>query len=131
MHLGEYEFLQGGTERLSTLPDESFDAVILSNILDNLYPDDALAVISNSARLLKHGGRALAKLNNFLTAEQIASWNIRVVEGDLLDDGLLLWNLPTERWRELLAEKFFLERYGEIEYPEYEQTNRLFLLTKR
>lgn len=127
---GEFAFRQGGTELLATLPDESFDAVVLLNILDNLYPDDALFVLSNCARLIKRGGRALVKLNMHLSAEQIQNWNIRAVEGDLLDDGLLLWNLPNARWQEMLTRAFFLERYEEIAYPEYEQTNRLFRLVK-
>ena len=127
---GEFVFQQGGAERLASLPDGSFDAVILSNILDNLYPDDALSTLANAARLLKSGGRALVKLNPYLSPDQIREWNIRVVEGDLLDDGLLLWNLPTERWRELLEEHFTVERFADVYYPEHEQTNRLFLAVK-
>lgn len=130
MKTGEYAFSLGGTELLTGLADESFDAVILSNILDNLYPDDALFAMANAARLLKTGGRALVKLNPHLSPEQIQDWNIRTVEGDLLDDGLLLWNLPTTRWQELLEAHFTIERFEEPYYPEHEQTNRLFLVTK-
>lgn len=130
MPVGEYTFTQGGAEALLPFSDESFDVVILSNILDNLYPDDAETVIRQCARILKPGGRTLVKLNPFLAPEQIEQWHITVIEGDLLDDGLLLWNLTTERWRELLLKYFAVERYEEIYYAEYEQTNRMFLLAK-
>jgi len=53
-----------------------------------------------------------------------------VNEGNLLDDGLLLWNNTTEAWRKILERYFRIERYEEIYYPEHEQTNRLFLVGK-
>lgn len=130
MQTGAYDFRQGGVERLSELETGSQDAVILSNILDNLYPEDAETLLRECARLLKSGGKALIKLNPYLTKQQIKDWEIKVIEGSLLNDGLLLWNNTTEQWRALLERSFVIERFEEIYYPEHEQTNRMFFIRK-
>jgi hypothetical protein len=58
--------------------------------LDNLYPEDAETLLRECARLLKPGGKALIKLNPYLTKQQIKDWEIKVIEGSLLDDGYCL-----------------------------------------
>ncbi|MEN6340260.1 MAG: class I SAM-dependent methyltransferase [Clostridiaceae bacterium] len=131
MTTGEFTFWEGGMERLSELAADSMDAVVLCNIVDNLYPVDAETVFTECARILKSGGKALIKLNPFLTEQQITQWGIRVIEGSLLDDGLLLWNNTTEQWRALFERFFNIEHYEEIYYPEHEQTNRMFGVRKR
>lgn len=130
MQEGVFDFRLGGVEQLETLASGSLDAVILSNILDNLYPQDAEKALFECARILKTGGKALVKLNDYVTEQQIADWKIKVIEGRLLDDGLLLWNNTDEQWRALLERFFTVERYEEIYYPEHEQKNRMFLLRK-
>lgn len=126
--LEESEFLEGGVERLWGIPANGMDAAILFNIADNLVPSDAELLIKETARILKPGGKALLKLNPHLTAEQIAAWNIKTVEGDLLNDGLFLWNKDTPFWRELLAPYFTIEKEADVYYEEHDLTNRLFLL---
>ena len=130
MSKGTYIFKQGGVESLSAFPSESFDAVILSNIVDNLYPEDALRLRNEAARILKNGGKALIKLNPYLTQEQISVWGIRVISGHLLNDGLLLWNNTTEEWHTFFSAQFEVYHETEIYYPEHEQTNRLLCLIK-
>ncbi len=126
MQAGEYELLTGGVERLGEIPPDSADAVILSNIIDNLFPADAQKLAMECRRILKPGGKALIKLNPHITNEQMQQWGVRVIEGDLLDDGLLLLNRTTEQWRTFFEQYFGIERYTEIWYPQHEQTNRLF-----
>ncbi len=126
---GDFSFLFGGVEQLERMDSASTDAIVLSNIVDNLYPDDALILLSECKRALKPMGKVLIKLNPHLTQQQINDWNIHVIEGNLLDDGLLLWNNTTEEWREIFERYFHIARFAEIYYPEHEQTNRLFLLT--
>jgi len=131
MKTGVFDFRRGGVERLSEIASGSIDAIILSNILDNLYPEDAETLLTESTRLLKPGGKVLIKLNAFITDQQISDWNIQVMEGNLLDDGLLLWNNTTEQWKIMLERFFAVERYEELWYPEHEQINRMFLVSKR
>ena len=130
MHVGMFSFLQGGIECLSGLSDASFDGVILSNIIDNLYPDDTESVLQECARVVKSGGKVLVKLNPHLTQEQVNAWNIRVIEGNLLDDGLPLWNNTTEEWMKIIGRYFALRFSGSVYYPEFEQTNRLMYYQK-
>lgn len=125
-----FRFLHGGVERLSSLPEGSVDAILLSNILDNLYPGDGLALLEQARRILRPQGKMLVKLNPYLTEAQIQSWGIQVIEGDLLDDGLLLWNQTTQAWEDLLSRFFLVVRRDTIYYPEHEQENRLFFLVK-
>ncbi|NLI53144.1 MAG: class I SAM-dependent methyltransferase [Clostridiales bacterium] len=114
MSVGSYGFYLGGVEQLESIPDRSIDGIILSNILDNLYPEDAQKLLSECARLLRPGGKILLKLNPYLTPEQIQDWNVRVISGNLLDDGLLLWNNTTRQWRDILSGQFTIEREGEV-----------------
>ena len=126
-----FRFLHGGVERLSSLLEGSVDAILLSNILDNLYPGDGLTLLEQARRILRPQGKMLVKLNPYLTEAQIQSWGIQVIEGDLLDDGLLLWNQTTQAWEELLSRYFPVVRQETIYYPEHEQENRLFFLIKQ
>lgn len=127
----EYDFLCGDVAALESLGSNSFDAVILANILDNLYPDDAQALLHEIHRLTKNDGKILIKLNPHLSEENIKDWNIRVIEGDLLDDGLLLWNLSRAQLDSLFEPYFTLEEYKDVYYPEHNQFNRLFLMRNK
>ncbi len=126
-----FSFINGGTEQLKNIADNSVDAAILSNILDNLYPDDAVFALGEIHRLLKRGGKLLVKLNPFLSEKQIKEWNIKTIDGNLLDDGLLLWNNTDAEWERLFKEKFSIVAKKEIYYKEAEQTNRMYLLLKK
>ncbi|MCF6464805.1 class I SAM-dependent methyltransferase [Clostridium sp. Cult2] len=121
-------FTVGGVETLESIPNDSFDGVILSNIIDNLIPSDAIKALSEVKRILKIDGKVLIKLNPFLTDEQIKEWDIKIIEKNFLDDGLFLWNQTTEEWTKLLGSYFSIVKYKDIYYPEHEQYNRLFLL---
>jgi arsenite methyltransferase len=123
-----FTFSVGGVEELEAIADGTFDGVILSNIIDNLFPQDAIKVLTEVKRILKIGGKALVKLNPFLSDNQIKEWNIKIIEKNFLDDGLYLWNLSTEEWTNLLENYFSIVEYKDMYFPEYDQYNRLFLL---
>lgn len=131
MKTGTFSFVHGGIEQLEQIQTGALDAVILSNIVDNLYPDDALLLLSECKRILKPNGKALIKLNPYLAQQQIKDWDIHIIEGNLLDDGLLLWNNTTEEWQSIIGRYFRIAQFEEIYYPEHDQTNRLFLLENR
>lgn len=125
---GTFRFICGSLDALRGLETASVDAVVLSNIIDNLYPEDAAAVLAEIRRVLRKNGRILLKLNPCLTAAQITSWNIRVIDGNLLDDGMVLWNQTTEEWDAFLGARFCIAHFEEIYYEEHEQYNRMYLL---
>jgi arsenite methyltransferase len=130
MPCGTFEFRKGGLDVLSEVADATYDAVILSNIVDNLYPEDAFLLLRGCVRILKENGKVLVKLNPHLTQKQIAEWKIKTVSGNLLDDGLLLWNQTTEQWRDFFRTCCVVSHECEIYYPEQEQSNRIFYLIK-
>lgn len=98
MGKGEFVFFVGGTEKLGEIKSENTDAVILSNILDNLYPNDAEILLEQTKRILRRGGKILIKLNQYLNREQIEKYSIKSIGDDLLNDGLLLWNRTDSEW---------------------------------
>ena len=55
-------------------------------------------------------------LQFFLSEKQIKEWNIKTIEGNLLDDGLLLWNNTDAEWERLFKEKFSTVAKKEIYY---------------
>ncbi len=127
MDIPHCKIWQGSVECLADLPAHSVQGVILSNILDNLRPEDAEAALQQIHRLLTPRGRALVKVNPHLSPEQIQQWNVTVLEGDLLDDGLLLWNRTTEQWQQLLCKYFQHQRLVDVYFEAYDQHNRMFL----
>lgn len=129
-YVPQCHFTHGSIEILRTIPEHYFDGVILSNILDNMRPADAMTALAESIRILKPGGKVLVKLNPYLSQEQIEKWNIAVIEGDLLDDGLLLWNKDDFFWQVLLQRSFSKVCRKDVYYPEYDKTERLFCCVK-
>ena len=131
MPKGEFDFCQGDVSFLESLEDSLVDGIVLSNIIDNLYPEDAAKLLAQVNRILRPGGKVLVKLNPYLEQKQIEAWKIKVIEGNLLDDGLLLWNQTTDEWTKMFGEYFLVQDYKEIFYEEHEQYNRLFLLINK
>lgn len=130
MKFGSYDFKVRSIRELKSISDEIYDGIILSNIVDNLKPKDATELLGQAKRILKSNGKILIKLNPYITEEQIKEWNIKIIENNLLDDGLLLWNQTTEQWRELLQQYFKEEEFVDIYFPEHDQYNRMFLMRK-
>lgn len=119
----------------SVLPKkkESWDVEFdkgLAWLTDNLYPDDAISVLEEIKRILKKNGKLLVKLNPFISDEQIEEYGIKKISGNLLDDGMILWNNTNEEWEDILGAGYSISDYVEIYYEEYGQINRMYLLTK-
>lgn len=130
MPSGHFDIRYGDVDALDSLPDASFDGVLLMNILDNLYPQDADHLLSACTRLLRPSGKALITLNPRLSPEQIKAWNIRVIEGDLLDDGLLLNNLSDRAWQSVIAPFLSCQPPEPLPMPGQEQPSRLMRARK-
>jgi len=66
---GNFAFTRGEVKSLETIPNSSYSAIVLSNIIDNLIPSDAIKVLVEIKRILKGESKILIKLNHFLTEE--------------------------------------------------------------
>lgn len=127
------EFICGGVEALNKIEDNSFDGVILSNIIDNITQQDAKLVIENVHRILKTNGKLLVKLNPYLSEKELAESGSELMEENFYidNDGIFLWNLNNNQWREFLEEFFIVQVFKEIYFEQFNQYNRLFLLSNR
>lgn len=125
------EFLCGGIDELRNIKDNFFDSVILSNIIDNITPEDAELVVQNISRILKIKGKVLLKVNPYLSQEKLDKEGAKLIHNNFYveRDGIYFWNLDTSEWRRFLEKYFEISEYKEIYFEEFNQYNRLFLLT--
>ncbi|HEX3020794.1 MAG TPA: class I SAM-dependent methyltransferase [Lachnospiraceae bacterium] len=130
MTYGSYTFTEGSIDELKSIESDSIDAILLSNIVDNLYPEDAEELMNECNRILKSDGKAFIKLNPYITAEQVKEWGIKVISEDLLNDGLILWNRTKEEWITFLSKYLELVEYKDVYFKEHDQYNRLLLMKK-
>ena len=62
---GKSHFMVGGISKLKEINDNQFDAAILSNIIDNIKPEDAEEVTKEINRILKMEGKVILRLNPY------------------------------------------------------------------
>lgn len=124
-------FICGGIEALKGIRGNSFDGVILSNIIDNVMPIDAEVILENVHRIVKPKGKVLVKLNPYLTEEQLKEYGSKLIGDNLYleSDGIYLWNVDSEAWRKTLERYFVVEEYKEIYFEKFDQYNRVFYLS--
>lgn len=124
-------FQVGSIERLKAFEADMFDAVILSNILDNLNPRDALAVLNHSHRLLKTNGKLLIKLNPYYEDQTLAGTRTRMDKDFYLEqNGLYLWNKDNAYWLKQLEKDYVVMKQAHITLHD-KAYNRLFLCVKK
>lgn len=125
--------IQGGIEKLKDLDNESFDGIILSNVLDNLNPKDGFILIDEASRLLKARGKLLLKLNPHFEVEELEKHNFVKLEQDYYyePDGMNLWNLSTDSTLQLFKKDFYLVEWEKIYFEQFKQYNRLFKFEKK
>lgn len=130
-----FSVIQGSLEALKSIKDASFEGAILSNIIDNILPDDALCVLKNIYRILTHGGRVFVKLNDFMDKEKLKE-SIDFFEKEISDNffleksGLYFHNLSDEKFERWIMEYFKVEEKGRIEFKTFDCFNRFYLLQK-
>lgn len=125
------QFKCGGIERLRNCAAASFDGAILFNIIDNMYPDDAMEVLKSLHKMLKSRGRVLMKLNPHYPESHFSQNHFyRKIKDDFYLDssGLYFWNLSYEDVEDFLNPYFIVEDYLVINIEDYGVQNRLFYL---
>lgn len=125
------EFLQGEVNTLEKIEENSFDGAILSNIIDNVVPDDAISIMKNIRRILTANGKILIKVNPHLTPETIDEYGLKPLDNNLYmeNEGIYLRNLSTSEWKIFFKQFFDIKEYKEIYFQQFDQYNRLFFLT--
>jgi len=130
-----FSVIQGSLEALKSIKDASFEGAILSNIIDNILPDDALCVLKNIYRILKPEGKLFVKLNDFMDKEKLKE-SIDFFEKEISDNffleksGLYFHNLSDEKFERWIMEYFKVVEKGRIEFKTFDCFNRFYLLQK-
>jgi len=126
-----FNFIQGDSWQLTQIKDQSFDKIILSNIIDNTDYAETNHILTSAIRLLKPNGLIWIKLNDYIDPRLYESYGIKVIEDDLVDDGLLLLNQKTEVWEEFFNMYGDIIDYRKIYYPKHDTYNRSFMIKRK
>jgi hypothetical protein len=120
-------------EALADLPWNSFQAGILSNVLNNLLPLDARRVVAHFVRLPVPGGKLLIKLNDWVDPPSMAKREAERLDEDfyLEKEGIYLWNLKDQLAESLWVPFFSIERAVRVHFPEFARWNRLYRLLRK
>ena len=131
--LSQTSLVVGGVKELSKFENDEFDAGILSNVIDNLLPEDSIQLLGEFNRIIKQGGKIFLKMNDYVDPSQLEEWNAKRIQDDFYkeESGLYLWNLEDEKVISLLGEHFEIDKMIDVEFKEHDQTNRLYYLRNR
>ena len=127
------EFRRGGASLLPQLSSASFDSGILFNIIDNLFPEDAILVLNEYRRIIRPGGKILLKLNDFVEPAVLETeYEAVQVTGRLYreESGLYFWDLDDEEARALFTRLFKLEKSMKVRLRKSGQFNRMYNLRR-
>lgn len=119
---------------LWTVPDNSFDGLICSNVLDVVPDETARGILGEFARIAAPGAAVVIGLNYWLSPEEAARREMVLEEGrSLYVDGVLrLVSRTDEEWTELFSSLFEVESLEHFAWPgEKEERRRLFRLRGR
>jgi SAM-dependent methyltransferase len=132
-YAGRCNFQVGLVEALADLPWNSFQAGILSNVLNNLLPLDARRVVAHFVRLPVPGGKLLIKLNDWVDPPSMAKREAERLDEDfyLEKEGIYLWNLKDQLAESLWVPFFSIERAVRVHFPEFARWNRLYRLLRK
>ncbi|MFW5946686.1 MAG: class I SAM-dependent methyltransferase [Candidatus Natronoplasma sp.] len=122
------EMLVGDVVDLEKYDDNEFDVGILSNVIDNLTPEDSRRLIEEFKRVIKPGGKIFLKLNDHMESEELEGYNAEKISENFYreESGIYLWNLKDEDVKELLGEDLTIVDKKDVEFEEHDQINRLF-----
>lgn len=131
-HFKQLDFIVGDITQVSQMEEESFDGIILSNVLDVIPKDTAETILKELTRLLKKDGLMFIKLNPYVNDNKLKELGLNCFYDNLYEkDGYLrIRRIETSELERQFEENFCIERYLEFPYPWQDGMNRLFLLRK-
>ncbi|MGD2249973.1 MAG: class I SAM-dependent methyltransferase [Candidatus Methanofastidiosia archaeon] len=126
-------FICGELSELSKFKENEFDGGILSNIVDNVHPEDAAILLEEYHRILNFSGRVFLTLNPYFPAEVLEKWNVEEIAENFYkeESGLYFWNVSDDEMTDVLSDYFSIVKKAEVELPEHEQVNRVYYLENK
>ena len=119
---------------LKSVPAETFDGLICSNVLDVVPPETAEAILREAARVVTPDAKLVIGLNYYLSPEEAAGKGITLTDGCrlYLDGVLRLVSRTDEEWTEIFSPYFTVESLEFFAWPgEEKERRRLFRLRRR
>ena len=123
-----------GRDWLGTVPENTYDGLICSNVLDVVPPETAEEIIAETTRIVTSDARAVIGLNYYLSPDTAAAKGLGLTDGCMLYiDGILrLVSRTDEEWAALFSPFYTVEKLEYFAWPgEQAETRRLFTLKKR
>ncbi len=119
---------------LQSIPAETYDGLICSNVLDVIPPETTEEVIREFARIIRKEADVIIGLNYYLSPEAAAARGMKLVDGTrLYVDGVLrLVSRTDDEWMRIFTPWFTVEQLDHFAWAgEAKETRRLFRLRKR
>ena len=118
---------------LKDVPDETYDGVICSNVLDVLPLAMSEDLIHHLARVLKPKAKCVIGLNFYITEAMKEAHGFNLTNDELYVDGVLrLLNKSDDEWKKLFSKDFEISSLTYFKWPnETKPTRRLFTLIRK
>ena len=119
---------------LKSVPSDTYDGIVCSNVLDVLPLETSIDIIKELARITKDNGKVIIGLNFYMSKEAASSRDMELVENKYLfvNDVLRLTSLSDEEWSNLFNLYFEIEKLDYFAWSnETKETRRLFILRKK
>ncbi len=119
---------------LKTVPAETFDGLICSNVLDVVPPDTAETILREAARVVTPDAKVVIGMNYYLSPEEAAVKGLTLTDGCrlYLDGVLRLVSRTDAEWAEIFSPYFTVESLEYFAWPgEEKKRRRLFRLRRR
>ena len=122
-----------GADWLQSVPDDTYDGIFCSNVLDVVPPGTAEGILRELARIATDDAAVIIGLNFRMDPEKAKSRGQELVNGCMLYmNGILrLVSRTDEEWEKIFEPFFTVERLEHFAWAgEPEETRRLFFLRK-
>jgi SAM-dependent methyltransferase len=135
-NIDSYIIEKGNHLKLKEIKDDFFDSAILSNIIDNVLPEDGEFILEEIHRIVKPNGKILIKLNDYIDDKEVLN-NKEIFKEELQKNfyletsGLYLHNLSDANFEEIISPYFGIEDKFFINFKKFNQKNRIWLLRNK
>ena len=119
---------------LKTVPDNTFDGVVCSNVLDVLPLETSGEIVKELARVTTKDTKIVVGLNFYMSKEMASKRNIELVDDKYLfvNDILRLSSLSDDEWKNEFVPYFNIEKLDYFAWEgEPKESRRLFVLRKK
>lgn len=126
-------FICGGIPELSKFKENEFKGGILSNVIDNMHPEDASIVLQEYHRILYPSGHVFLKLNPYFSKNTLDTWNVEKIAENFYKEetGLYFLNIDDDAVTGIVENYFTIVKKEMVNIPEQTQVNRVYYLENK